>query len=148
MSAHDKYKKHFDNYIDAMKYYKDLEAVSDKLGNVARYMKDPSVNRESVDYEVGFRDAYSYGFTEPKREEVRKSFGLLTDSTETLAPFDGKTYTSKAKMRAEANARGLIEIGNENVDKIQGKRREEIQQEIRRDAREDIKRALHMIGQA
>lgn len=79
------------------------------------------------------------------RPSLNNNFGVITDSTETWSPFDGKTYTSKAKMRNEAKARGLIELGNENVDKIQSKRRAEIIAEQRMSTRGDIEKALHFI---
>lgn len=69
----------------------------------------------------------------------------VTDNCELVAPFDGKVYTSKAKMRDEARARDLIEIGNENVDKIQSKKRQEIMAEQRASTRGDIERALHIL---
>lgn len=87
-------------------------------------------------------DAYHQAKANEKANKKYNSF-VIGDAIELVAPFDGKTYTSKAKMRAEANARGLIEIGNENIDRVQSAKRREIYTDQRKQVRADIERALH-----
>jgi len=134
--------KRFDNWPKAERAYDKLykkHKGTDNLVSISAAMKDDGMYHVTV---------YQHIPNEKKvfKIDSQRSFDVITDSTEVLAPFDGKVYTSKAAMRAEANARGLVELGNENVDRIQGERRAEIQREMQADTRRDVKEALQRMG--
>lgn len=126
--------KQFEGYTAAKVYYDQLEKKC-RNGQYAYITSDNLVGMRSFELPSAVR-----------RHDIQRSRGVINDSTETLAPFDGKVYTSKAKMRAEAKARDLVEIGTENLDRIQSRRREEIVGEQRASVRSDIERSLHLLN--
>lgn len=108
-------------------------------------VKDHSLN--------GYRDGYGCDLyirttriKQKKKTYTQWGGKCESDNIELWSPFDGKTYTSKARMRDEARARGLIEIGNENVEAVQARKRQEIQREQAADVSKDVRKALQQLG--
>lgn len=73
-------------------------------------------------------------FRPAKRVQVHQ---VITDDIHNgiIAPFNQRMYHSKSRLRADARALGLVEIGNEDQSKVA--------ERIQRDQEKEERRATH-----
>lgn len=71
-------------------------------------------------------------------EQTGSAFNVISDSMDPIRSMaDGKMYDSKSRYRGDLKARGLIEVGNDRVERrpVQAPR-----------VRDDMRQALRQLG--